>query len=443
MGKRTASTNERLDQIDPSASPLADVGRQGVEEAGYDTAERVQPRPEFEQGAYRLDKYLSAQVDRTITNREQNLIFNYNYLLYHITNIISGENAEDREFSSYVNSEFHSACSSLARQDDPRLETVAKTVIDLIAEGLKTVLPSLWFAILDFLEKLPDSCKYAASVMTPLRGKITPMLMHILQTPEEKFEGGTSARALAARLLAEFGSLASAGPVLFCFRDDPNNGVRGDCNKTLQHLLGLGYDTRWPLDIPINKFSSYDELLKSSERHKHLVDPNGDSPPPPPALDERTRHLDALLATVPRDVPYEEQAEEAAKLNRAFRERLAERLAPALNARIRTMPHETHDQKKELAKRANIELRRFNLAIKHPKTDKPCYLVTDKGNHPEIGRFMLRSEGVDGRAETFSTPHLEALLEVMKLMDAPQREEGLSNWADKARKAKKPEVTQR
>ena len=406
--------------------------------------------PHTHEGLNRIDPFVRPSprserltVGNAVSNLQENLIYNYKNVLFHIVNRFIGETEEARaESATFIGAGYFTECRKLADANDPSLDVIANMVVWLAKEGYTSITPPLWLAVLDFLKELPTRCNHAPAVITALREDATPMFIDILQTPDDRLEGGTGARIQAARLLAEYGSLALAGPVLFRFRNE--SGLLGsDCTKSLQHLLGLGYDMRWPLDVPIHEFVSYYDLLNAVERHKRLVESKGNPPPPPPVLDERTRHLDALLATVPRDVPYEEQAEDAAQLNWAFRERLAERLAPTINAKMTTMPHETLDQKKELAKWVNAELRRFNLAIKHPKTGTPCYLISDKGNHPQQGRFQLRAEGVEGKVETFSTPKLEVLLDVMKFMDAPPREEGLANWADKAKRADKLAATQR
>jgi hypothetical protein len=99
----------------------------------------------------------------------------------------------------------------------------------------------------------------------------------------------------------------------------------------------------------------------------------------------------AALKEALGDLPAEYDAlrDSLGKMSEVFRVSLAEKLEPALNARAATMPQETYEDKKTLAKWINAELRRLGLAIKDPKTGKPCHLVGDSGNKPGIGRFML------------------------------------------------------
>lgn len=151
--------------------------------------------------------------------------------------------------------------------------------------------------------------------------------------------------------------------------------------------------------------------------------------------DKRPEYLAALLATVPQADGYAAQAQSLENLISDVRQQAAANLLPALKEEMQRRPHATHEDKKTLVKWTNAELRRFGLAIKSPKTGNASNFVTDKGNHPEEGRFQLRSEGEGGKVESFSTPKLSVLLDVLELIEAPQREEGLVNWADRAKDA--------
>lgn len=134
---------------------------------------------------------------------------------------------------------------------------------------------------------------------------------------------------------------------------------------------------------------------------------------------------------------YEDHARELERQIREVRRKAALELLPTLMKEMRHRPHATQDEKKELVSWVNFELRRFGLAFKSPKTGGAASLVVDKGNHPEEGRFLLRSEGDSGKVEVFATPALSVLLSVLELTDAPVRQEGLANWAARAREAKR------
>lgn len=130
---------------------------------------------------------------------------------------------------------------------------------------------------------------------------------------------------------------------------------------------------------------------------------------------------------------YGAQIQELERQMQELRQHIAARLLPALKDEMQRRPHATHDDKKELAQWANAELKRFGLAFKSPKTGKASYLVTDKGYRPEEGRFLLRSEGEGGKTEAFVTAKLSGLLDALELIDAPVRQEGLANWAARAK----------
>jgi len=134
-----------------------------------------------------------------------------------------------------------------------------------------------------------------------------------------------------------------------------------------------------------------------------------------------------------QDSPYELLAARLDEERRVFRQHVAAELLPALKDEMRFRPHATLEEKRELVRWTNGELRRFDFAIKHPKTGNASNFVADKGNHPEEGRFQLRSEGETRKVESFSTPHLETILEILELIAAPRREEGLGNWASRSK----------
>jgi hypothetical protein len=109
---------------------------------------------------------------------------------------------------------------------------------------------------------------------------------------------------------------------------------------------------------------------------------------------------------------YEVLAERLEEANRRFGEELAARLLPALKEEMRSedRPHETYEQKIELVRWVNAELRRFNLAFRHPRTGKPAALKAQPGYHPDIGYFELRAKDADGRHRTFIARDLDTLL---------------------------------
>jgi hypothetical protein len=169
-----------------------------------------------------------------------------------------------------------------------------------------------------------------------------------------------------------------------------------------------------------------------------LIDPPDYPPKEPGRLDDaKPVRFDPLL-TIPEVSGYEVLADRLEEETRTFRLQVANSLLPALKEELLLRKHATYDDKRELVKWVNAELRRFDLTIKHPKTGNASNFVAYTGNHPEVGRFQLRSEGEGGKVETFSTPKLSAVFEVLELIAAPQREEGLAKWGERIKDSPRP-----
>jgi hypothetical protein len=176
--------------------------------------------------------------------------------------------------------------------------------------------------------------------------------------------------------------LKAARPQVFTndvFRDDgtikPGQNFVDQINETIHHSLSIN------------------EILEKHQRGSL------------PSLDDT---LKALTSGLPDD--YEGIAAALSCITHAYRQHIAEQLCPALNARIQAMPHDTYEQKKELAAWVNAELGRFGLAVKCPKTGLPAKLHGDTGNYPEIGRFQFQVSTDSGRPHrTFNTPDLPVL----------------------------------
>lgn len=134
---------------------------------------------------------------------------------------------------------------------------------------------------------------------------------------------------------------------------------------------------------------------------------------------------------------YEQQANVLEEQLHRFRQSLAQELAPTLNARMQATPHGTYEEKKDLAKWVNEELRRFDLAIKCPKTGQPSILLVGTGNHPEIGRFEIEHRNSEGkRVRAVCTPKL---LDI-ELMEANPRREALKEWRERIEQQRRGEA---
>jgi hypothetical protein len=97
----------------------------------------------------------------------------------------------------------------------------------------------------------------------------------------------------------------------------------------------------------------------------------------------------------------------------AVRGAIAEVLEPALNLEAAHRPHETYEQKKDLAKWVSAQLRRFGLAVQCPRTGKPCRFMANPGGQPGVGRFLLEYTDETGRRQH---PFTSVALPQMSLM---------------------------
>ncbi|MCK6484484.1 MAG: hypothetical protein HUU22_02225 [Phycisphaerae bacterium] len=98
------------------------------------------------------------------------------------------------------------------------------------------------------------------------------------------------------------------------------------------------------------------------------------------------------------------------RLNDLVRSETGAALQPALNERMQRMPHATYEEKKELAKWINGELREFGLACRCPKTGHATSLQANPGHDERVGRFRFdRIDESDRRTSTFTTTELPTL----------------------------------
>lgn len=107
-----------------------------------------------------------------------------------------------------------------------------------------------------------------------------------------------------------------------------------------------------------------------------------------PGKDETFQQaIERVLAALPSG--YEARRHGLTEISDTTRLAIARVLEPALNEEARKRPIASYDEKKELAKWINAELRRFGLAIKNPRSGKPCLLMGNPGGKPGFGRFLL------------------------------------------------------
>ena len=139
---------------------------------------------------------------------------------------------------------------------------------------------------------------------------------------------------LAVMKLSQMGEM---GESLLQIIQNADGPARAKIAAALKTVSSKRVDIRLPEYHTASQFAN--DLLK--------LNPVPEPPPKQlPAQTERASFLDSLLATVPKDAGYEEKAERLAGLSHDFRQRIAVELAPALNAKIQGMEHDTLEQKK-------------------------------------------------------------------------------------------------
>lgn len=107
---------------------------------------------------------------------------------------------------------------------------------------------------------------------------------------------------------------------------------------------------------------------------------------------------------------YERARDSTAGATRLFFEECAHRLEPALNARIAQLPQATYEDKKELSKWINHEVRMLGLSVACPKTGLPAYITGHPGNDRRVGRFVFHALNPDGtRTTSYSVVKLPPL----------------------------------
>ena len=127
---------------------------------------------------------------------------------------------------------------------------------------------------------------------------------------------------------------------------------------------------------------------------------------------------------------YQAKAADLSGITHNYMAKLAKELEPALNAHVQSMPQETHEDKKEVASWVTKELRRFDLAIKCPKTGHPAILFTIPDYQPGVGRFVVEHKTPEGKRVRAFTPIRVSQLE---LMEAPTRREGLMEQRERTK----------
>lgn len=126
------------------------------------------------------------------------------------------------------------------------------------------------------------------------------------------------------------------------------------------------------------------------------------------SVEKLTQRIAAGLADLPGD--FAERRDALRELHLATRTAVAVAFEAVLNDEARARPQQAYDDKKALATWVNAELRELGLAIRCPRTDRPCRLMGNPGGKPGEGRFVLEFLDDAGRRQqpltSVTLPHL-------------------------------------
>jgi hypothetical protein len=171
--------------------------------------------------------------------------------------------------------------------------------------------------------------------------------------------------------------------------------------------------------LDISRFSDYNKLCAFIKEYGRL--PSIDDTPGQPET-SAAFPLDAQAGST-----FAEQLQQINELNRDFRLQIAARLQPLLNEHVKSLPHGTIEEKKELAAWVNDQLEPLSLAVREPKTGLPGKLKATTGTYGDVGGFYIEVH-VEGKRKI---PTYANELPELELIDATAPSQALeTGWQD-------------
>lgn len=126
-----------------------------------------------------------------------------------------------------------------------------------------------------------------------------------------------------------------------------------------------------------------------------------------------------------------------------FHEELASQLEPLLNRELANRPQATLQEKQDIARFTNAELRSMGLAITCPKTIRACVMHVDKGYRSDEGRFQLELVGKNSSRKRTVNSLALPYLTLTPYPNAHSRTtglKGLGKWQDSIERARKDSI---
>lgn len=153
-------------------------------------------------------------------------------------------------------------------------------------------------------------------------------------------------------------------------------------------------------------------------------------------MKEAEKHLKSLLAKITKELPrdYASQADLLVQLGHTFRQAVASAIETPLNQMLQRMPQQTLEEKRELTKWLNAQLRRLGLAVRCPNTHRPSTVLVDvRDSKDQNGRFRLENwdENLGKDVRTATSTELPEFV----LMEDEPRRETFASWQVRVRKS--------
>ncbi len=148
---------------------------------------------------------------------------------------------------------------------------------------------------------------------------------------------------------------------------------------------------------------------------------------------ERAALLERLFADLPED--FEGRSAALAEINDAFRQELAARLTPALNAFLKEAAPGDAEAKKQLASDVMEKLTDLGLAVRRTDTDQPSRLLGQQDLKNPKGRIAIVPKGTS--RPSLTRTDVAELLPLQLVVDRPRRE-ALNEWRGQATRQVSP-----
>ena len=148
--------------------------------------------------------------------------------------------------------------------------------------------------------------------------------------------------------------------------------------------------------------------------------------------DSKLRKISDLLSERKRD-DYESLRRRLTKASELFHELVVERLCEPLNTHLASLPAESLEQKQEVSRIVNRDLRAIGLTLRCPVTGEPAILRARPGLGQPGGRFQFELTGPEAeRRVTRSSSKLFTLELMGRPVDAPPSHD--ESWTGRSRK---------